>query len=277
MNEILSVANVLPVLQTAADQLQSLISAKEKALKKAPAGRLRLSRRKNQIQWFHVTKGTTAHGKYIPVHEIGRAKALAQKEYDLKALPELRRWLSLIDSFLARFRLQYLENLYACAHEGRQKLVTPVYVSDEVYIAQWLACAYEGKKFAEGVPEIRTLRGEQVRSKSEAMIADTLYRLKIPYKYECPLTIRHKKGASRNTMTIYPDFTCLNVRLRQEFVWEHFGMMDDADYSSQVVWKVSCFEDNGYFLGKNLILSMESSEIPLDATRIEKIAMQYLL
>lgn len=277
MNEILSVANVLPVLQTAADQLQSLISAKEKALKKAPAGRLRLSRRKNQIQWFHVTKGTTAHGKYIPVHEIGRAKALAQKEYDLKALPELRRWLSLIDSFLARFRLQYLENLYACAHEGRQKLVTPVYVSDEVYIAQWLACAYEGKKFAEGVPEIRTLRGEQVRSKSEAMIADTLYRLKIPYKYESPLTIRHKKGASRNTMTIYPDFTCLNVRLRQEFVWEHFGMMDDADYSSQVVWKVSCFEDNGYFLGKNLILSMESSEIPLDATRIEKIAMQYLL
>lgn len=277
MNEILSVANVLPVLQTAADQLQSLISAKEKALKKAPAGRLRLSRRKNQVQWFHVTKGTTAHGKYIPVDEIGRAKALAQKEYDLKALPELRRWLSLIDSFLARFRLQYLENLYACAHEGRQKLVTPVYVSDEVYIAQWLACAYEGKKFAEGVPEIRTLRGEQVRSKSEAMIADTLYRLKIPYKYESPLTIRHKKGASRNTMTIYPDFTCLNVRLRQEFVWEHFGMMDDADYSSQVVWKVSCFEDNGYFLGKNLILSMESSEFPLDATRIEKIAMQYLL
>lgn len=277
MNEILSVANVLPVLQTAADQLQSLISAKEKALKKAPAGRLRLSRRKNQIQWFHVTKGTTAHGKYIPVHEIGRAKALAQKEYDLKALPELRRWLSLIDSFLARFRLQYLENLYACAHEGRQKLVTPVYVSDEVYIAQWLACAYVGKKIEDDVPEIRTLRGERVRSKSEAMIADTLYRLKIPYKYECPLAIRHKKGTSHNTMTVYPDFTCLNVRLRQEFVWEHFGMMDDVDYSSQVVWKVSCFEGNGYFLGKNLIVSMESSEIPLDATRIEKIATQYLL
>ena len=102
MNEILSVANVLPVLQTAADQLQSLISAKEKALKKAPAGRLRLSRRKNQVQWFHVTKGTTVHGKYIPVNEIGRAKALAQKEYDLKALPELKKWRLLIDSFLNR-------------------------------------------------------------------------------------------------------------------------------------------------------------------------------
>ena len=277
MSENLSVASVLPVLQTAADQLQSLISAKEKALKKAPAGRLRLSRRKNQIQWFHVAKGTTSHGKYIPVQEIGRAKALAQKEYDQKALPELRRWLSLIDSFLNRFHLQNLENLYACMHEGRQKLVTPVYESDETYIARWLAGAYVGKKIEDDVPEIRTLRGERVRSKSEAMIADTLYRLKVPYKYECPLTIRHKKGASRNTMTIYPDFTCLNVRLRQEFVWEHFGMMDDADYSSQVAWKVTCFEGNGYFLGKNLIVSMESSEIPLDATRIEKIAMQYLL
>lgn len=277
MNEILSVANVLPVLQTAADQLQSLISAKEKALKKAPAGRLRLSRRKNQVQWFHVTKGTTVHGKYIPVNEIGRAKALAQKEYDQKALPELKKWRFLIDSFLNRFRLQNLENLYACMHEGRQKLVTPVYESDETYIAQWLAGVYEGKKIEDDVPEIMTLRGERVRSKSEAMIADTLYRLKIPYKYECPLAIRHKKGTSRNTMTVYPDFTCLNVRLRQEFVWEHFGMMDDADYSSQVAWKVTCFEGNGYFLGKNLIVSMESSEIPLDATRIEKIAMQYLL
>lgn len=198
MNEILSVANVLPVLQTAADQLQSLISAKEKALKKAPAGRLRLSRRKNQVQWFHVTKGTTVHGKYIPVNEIGRAKALAQKEYDQKALPELKKWRFLIDSFLNRFRLQNLENLYACMHEGRQKLVTPVYESDETYIAQWLAGVYEGKKIEDDVPEIMTLRGERVRSKSEAMIADTLYRLKIPYKYECPLAIRHKKGMSRS-------------------------------------------------------------------------------
>lgn len=277
MNELSSVVNVLPSLQMAADKLQSLISVKEKSLKKAPAGRIRLSRRKNQIQWFHVTRGSTEHGKYIPVCEIDRARALAQKEYDLKALPELKRQLSLIDSFMDRFRLCNLEKLYAYMHEGRRKLVTPIYVSDEVYVAQWLAYMYEGKKFEEGTPEIRTLRGERVRSKSEAMIADTLYRLKIPYRYECPLVMGDNGGALRKKMKIYPDFTCLNVHLRQEYVWEHFGMMDDADYSSQVAWKINCFESNGYFLGKNLIVSMESSSVPLDATRVERIAKQYLL
>ena len=28
------------------------------------------------------------------------------------------------------------------------------------------------------------------------------------------------------------DFICLNLRTRQEFIWEHFGMMNDAEYAS---------------------------------------------
>ncbi|MFQ6929598.1 MAG: hypothetical protein ACLRR3_00115 [Eubacterium sp.] len=30
--------------------------------------------------------------------------------------------------------------------------------------------------------------------------------------------------------TVKPDFTVLNKRTRHEYVWEHFGMMDDSIY-----------------------------------------------
>lgn len=277
MKDLSCAQNLLPSLQTVVDQLQSWISAKEKSLKKAPSGRLRISRRKNQMQWFHVAKGTTEHGKYIPVKDVARAKALAQKEYDQKALPEMKRQLLTIERFMKKIASCNLEKMYVDLHEGRRKLVVPVWMPEDIYVTQWISTAYEGKKFDEEIPEIRTLRGERVRSKSEAMIADTLYRLKIPYKYECPLTIKGNAKNSQKSMKIYPDFTCLNVRLRHEFIWEHFGMMDVAEYSSQVAWKINCFEANGFFLGRNLIISMESSEVPLDATRVERIVKQYLL
>ena len=39
---------------------------------------------------------------------------------------------------------------------------------------------------AADAPLLETSRGERVRSKSEVIIADTLDRLKIPYRYEFP-------------------------------------------------------------------------------------------
>ena len=163
-------------------------------------------------------------------------------------------------------------------HPGRQKLITPVYLPNDEFVQKWESVPYVGKEFGQDAPEILTARGERVRSKSEAIIADTLYRLSIPYKYECPkLFSDFRMKNSKRTFMMFPDFTCLNVRLRREFVWEHFGMMGNAEYSSQVAWKMACYEVNGFFPGKNLITSMESSELPLDARKVERIAKCFLL
>lgn len=51
---------------------------------------------------------------------------------------------------------------------------------------------------------------ERVRSKSEKILADYFYRRKIPYKYECPLTL---KGVG----TVYPDFTFLSPKTKKKF------------------------------------------------------------
>ena len=51
--------------------------------------------------------------------------------------------------------------------------------------------------------EYYTIKGERVRSKSEKIIADELYRYQIPYKYEFPLTL----ATHNRNIQLYPDFT----------------------------------------------------------------------
>ena len=277
-NEQIWAGDVLPLLQVKAEMLADLISAKERNLKNAPAGRLRISKRGDHEQWFQVSEGTSHCGKFIPMGNLRLARALAQKDYDCKILPELKKMLSLLDGFINDFAISGIEKVCEKMHPGRRKLVTPVRLSDDEFARAWLATPYEGKRFDDDAPEILTARGERVRSKSEAIIADTLFRLSIPYKYECPMQLRDAKAkGGKRTFCIFPDFTCLNVRLRREFVWEHFGLMDDADYSAKVAWKMACYEANGFFSGKNLITSMESGEVPLDARKVERLAKCYLL
>lgn len=276
-NEQIWAGDVLPLLQAKAEMLADLIYAKERDLKKAPAGRLRISKRGGQEQCFHVTSGTPQCGKYIPVKNLRLARALAQKDYDQKILPELKRMLSLLDCSIEFFRTDRLDRVCEFLHPGRRKFVTPVHLSDEKFVEEWLAVPYAGKEFDEGTPEILTACGERVRSKSEAIIADTLYRLDIPYKYECPRRLSDFRTKGKRTFMMFPDFTCLNVRMRREFVWEHFGLMGDSEYSAQVAWKIACYEANGYFLGRDVIASMESDEVPLDAQKVERIARYYLL
>ena len=81
---------------------------------------------------------------------------------------------------------------------------------------------------------------ERVRSKSEVIIADTLARHGVPYRYEYPLKL--KSGRDGAFRTIHPDFLCLNVRTRAEFYWEHFGLMDDPDYLERTLAFIRLFK-----------------------------------
>ena len=53
-----------------------------------------------------------------------------------------------------------------------------------------------------------TKKDENVRSKSEVMIADMYYELGIPYRYEAQLLLKNGKKK-------YPDFTLLKTKTRQ--------------------------------------------------------------
>ena len=66
------------------------------------------------------------------------------------------------------------------------------------------------------------------------------------------------------------------VRTRQEFIWEHFGMMDSPAYASRTVSKLKVFSENNILPGKNLIITMETADLQLSSRQVENLIKEYL-
>ena len=130
-------------------------------------------------------------------------------------------------------------------------------------IAAWENETYEKyNKFQENLIH-QTLQSKvKVRSKLEAAVANSLYTLKIPFKYE--------KMTSVGSVKIAVDFTALDVRTFQEILIEVFGMMDDSDYRQVHNRKLHTYIDNGYIPGVNLLTFYESAAAPLNPACIRQ-------
>ncbi|MBR5992365.1 MAG: hypothetical protein IK018_01000 [Lachnospiraceae bacterium] len=207
--------------------------------------------------------------RYLSKNEDALIKALVQKEYDKKLLREASEQLKKMKRKPENVGAESLEHVYYDLTDARKQLINPRMNLRRETIQEWLDAPYEGKGFREGDPEIYTEAGERVRSKSEKMIADKLRLLEIPYKYECPMEL---KGYG----TIYPDFTLLNKHTLQPAILEHFGIMDDPEYSANAVAKVRTYERNGIFLGQNLFLTFETAQTPFDARSLETILADFI-
>ena len=278
-NEQLSPFFLEPLLTARLAEVSTLLEEKENELQNAPAGSLRISKSGKTTQFYQITKTGDTHGKYIAAKNYKLAKALAQKDYDKKLIATLKKELKFLEKTLRAYKwLQKsttpAAKIFAKLNKLRRPLIHPASLPAEDFVKLWQSVEYTGKPFSEDDYELYTSQKERVRSKSEIIIADTLHRLNIPYRYEFPLEIITEKGIRR---TFHPDFICLNIRTRQEFIWEHFGKMDDAEYASSAAQKLRLYEKNGIFPGKNLIISMETSTSPINSMQIEKTAKQYLL
>ena len=153
---------------------------------------------------------------------------------------------------------------------GRRKLIQPYELSDEEFVRQWEEVSFRGKSFDNDAPEIFTNRGERVRSKSEKIIADKLFEMGIPYRYEYPIYLK-RYG------TVYPDFLLLNLKLRKEFLLEHLGMMDDPTYCTKALEKINTYEKNGIFPGERLLLTFETATVPLDTRILQTMFQKFIL
>ena len=136
------------------------------------------------------------------------------------------------------------------------------------YASQWQQKVYQGKVFTQSDPEIYTVKGERVRSKSEKIIADALEREGIPYRYEHPVCLP-------GNLYLYPDFTVLNKRTRKEFFLEHFGMMDSPEYVENMIRKVEEFEKYGIFPGVKLLMTFETKNRPLNTAILTRIIQEF--
>ena len=230
--------------------------------------RVRVTYKGKKIQcYIRESSNDRMNGHYLPASQRARAVNIVKGEYYNKLKSALERRGKIIDKAINCFQETEPLEIYRKIGKGKQRLVEPIEVSNEDYRKTWEKFEYIRKPFEENAPEIYTDRGERVRSKSEKIIADKLYREGIAYRYECPLEIPY-------VGTIYPDFTILDEVNRRNIIYEHFGLMDNEDYVNNAIAKLQQYSRQGYTLGDNLFVTMETSARPLDSRMVDNIIKQ---
>lgn len=281
--EELSPNQLAPQIEKRLTDLQTILASKKKSYEKAPPGRIRISQNGGHPEYYLVTERGSLRGKYLPHSQKTLVRQLIQKDYDARLIKLLQNEITALQIYLKQTdQGRAIPELYDSLCPARRSLITPATLTDDQYAARWQEVSWTGRSFAPDAPYICTSHGERVRSKSEVIIADTLFRYNIPYRYEFPITlkrinpddIRRDFGSS---ITLYPDFLCLNTRTRTEFYWEHFGLMDSTEYSNNAAGKLRLYTENGILPGRNLIITMETQTEPPSIKALEKLIEEFLL
>ena len=259
-------------LQNKQKYYKAVCKKAEKSLMNAPLeGHLRVAKCHGTYQYYLVTKKGDTHGTYIKKDMQEIAKRLAQRDYDKKVCKLCEQAVDAIDGFLKKYPTDVISSIDKQS-PGRHKLVKPYELTDEEFVKRWESKEYKGKdsgeKIGDECKEFYTEKGERVRSKSEVIIANKLYHMGIPYHYEYPTKI---KGLG----IIYPDFRLLHVMERREIILEHFGMMDNPEYSNKACNKMNLYTMNGYKVGRDIMYTYETSSYPLN-TKVLELQLQQL-
>ena len=263
-------------------ELELIKSNAERKLKNVQEGKIHVSKRKNTYQYYLKTKENSGNGQYIRKSNMKLIEALVQKEYESKVLKAVEDLQNDIEKLVEKYDSKILSDIYLKLPDGKKELVKPYVLPPDEYALKWedeqnlMKELLNKKQYrAEDIQYLHDLgivteKGEYVRSKSEKILADKLYMMNVPYVYEVPLNL---KGYGY----IKPDFKVLNPYSKKEYLWEHMGMMGEDEYATNAVKKIETYSRNGYFEGKNLILTFETKEAPLNIKHVERIIKKYLL
>ncbi|MGN0423937.1 MAG: hypothetical protein ACI4FY_01350 [Acetatifactor sp.] len=253
-------------------ELKKIIEAVKARLKKAPRGCLFLREKRGYLECYIRDGSKDCHtkGKYVRKKEMPLARKIVQRDYDETVLRRAEMRMKAIDTFLEKYAANDVKSVYEHTHPLRKKLLDHAFLTDDEYAFQWQSETYSGKAFFREDAEIVTERGERVRSKSEKIIADKLYRLGIPYRYECPLLLDGE-------LIIYPDFTILKKYTREVVYLEHFGRMDDPEYAEKTWRKLDTYSRNEIYPGIRLFFTYETSKKPLNTMTLDGFLRQLFL
>lgn len=115
----------------------------------------------------------------------------------------------------------------------------------------------------------KSVSGNLLRSKSEAMIDMYLHLNKIPFRYEC--------GLHLGETILYPDFTIRHPTTNEIYYWEHFGLMNFSAYAQNAYSKLQLYTSYNIIPSIQLITTFETQDHPLNSKVIENIIEQYFL
>ena len=224
---------------------------------------------------------------------LGELRKAAQRE-----ISQLEKCLSILNS--DKNGISDINEVYAALPETLKLFVKPLSMSDEDYAARWqegnLVVKRKRIHAEDDYHKYKTMRGDYVGSKSEAIIADRLFTNGIPYHYEVAFTPEGEVDTSRPVFdeygrlmgfeglgsdpfdkgTLHPDFYVLNKRTRKAYYWEHLGRLSNPKYCTENLNRLVRIIDAGYTIGEEILITHEDSHNPLRLESINEIIEKYL-
>ena len=204
---------------------------------------------------------------YIKKKDRALAEQLAYKKYLLELKNELSEELKILNRYINKISTPHKSEQMLINSTEMRRLVSPYFLPENKALIEWINTPYEKNTSYPETLIHKSISGNILRSKSEAMIDMLLFEAKIPYRYECQLVLGNK--------ILWPDFSLLHPRTAERYYWEHFGMMDNSDYANNACQKIKEYTSNGIIPGINLITTFETKDKPLTSDMVKRIIDNY--
>lgn len=207
---------------------------------------------------------------YVRKPDVKNIKKYLQRDYDVRVNEVLSNMHASLTQVVEQYNVDDIYKEYENLDNKRKNIVIPIINTRQEYIDEWYTL-YPGMQNTFPIEGTYvTEKNEKVRSKSEKIIADMLYKYDIPYVYEPRLELSPFTA-------VFPDFAIMNKRTGKTYYWEHLGLVSDIDYAIKNFLKLQEYISNGVFPGRDLIISIESENKSLDVISVDKMIKEYLL
>ncbi len=200
--------NIVTEAKKEIKKLEGIQKKVETLMNGVPDGYLKWQNKNGKTYYYHqyvINNNGESDKKvkreYIKKNNISLAKKLAQKHYFSIINPIIKKNLKELNRFVKNYRQDELENVYDSLCDERKQLVSPLQVGIEEKRRRWIEETYEKNTMYPENLRFETEKGDMVRSKSEVIIANILFKHQkhISYKYERPLEVivyRRRKSIS---------------------------------------------------------------------------------
>ena len=232
-----------------------------------PEGNLEISKNGKYYTWrsYNMMSGNRI---YLPKSSEELAADLAFRLYLEKLIEDDLKEMKALDMYL-RLCVQHEHGKVNCSCEQEfNRLLSKRKMPENKEAAKYLESLFVRGTRNLDKCKYPTICGFNVRSKSESIISETAIENGLSIMYE-PI-LRDNEGE------FLPDFAIYDPKTGKVYMWEHFGMMDDADYASKAIAKLNNYGLNGWHYGQNLIATFETHQMTLNSKVVRSFIDVYL-
>lgn len=243
---------------------KNLLSRCRDYLKKLPLGSLRLHHQNGTSHYIAVSESGERH--YINKSNSQLITDLQERKLIETVIKNLGENLTIIASLKRKCKLYDFEDVAKTLHGAYANINLEALYARLFEESPWIP-KYFSQHYDQSLRRFETSFGLLVRSKSELLIAELLHQNKIKFRYEESILLRINDNQFRE---FYPDFT-IYLQDGQTIYWEHMGLMSNLDYRNSAFHKLTTYFFNDIYMGKNLIITMDSPDGTIDMKTIKKV------